>query len=391
MLGRHTKGVIPLCLLMAALALSCGPNNEKAMPAAGGPSSGTPLAVEVARAVAEKLSTSVRLPGELQPYEIVAVYPKVTGFVKWITVDRGSRVKSGQLIAQLEAPELAAQRAEAQSKLASAESHLAAARAKLAASESTYQRLKAAAATPGVVAGNDLVVAGKAADADRATVAALQNTAQAARDALSSISQVEDYLRITAPFDGVVTERNVHPGALVGPAGGPGAMVPMLRIETLRRLRLVVPVPETYVAGVPEGTSVDFRVPAFPGRTFQSPIARISHAVDVKTRTMPVELDVRNPSGLLTPGSFCEVQWPVRRPNPTLFVPASAVATNLERTFVIRIRDGKAEWVDVKTGVTMGNRVEVFGDLHEGDMVAVRGTDELRSGTAVTPREASGT
>jgi multidrug efflux pump subunit AcrA (membrane-fusion protein) len=109
----------------------------------------------------------------------------------------------------------------------------------------------------------------------------------------------------------------------------------------------------------------------------------------MKTRTMPVELDVNDPSGRLDPGTFSEVLWPVERPNPTLFVPSSAVATTLERVFVVRLREAKADWVDVKTGATSGSLIEVFGDLREGDTVALRGTDELRPGTMVSPRPAS--
>jgi RND family efflux transporter MFP subunit len=332
--------------------------------------------------ISQKLKITVHLPGELQPYEVVAIYPKVTGFVKWIGVDRGSHVKGGELIARLEAPELAAQRAQAQAQLQSSESQLLAAQAKLAADDSTYQKLKAAAATPGVVAGNDLIVAEKAAQADADNV-------NAAKQALQSVTEIERYLQVAAPFDGVVTERNVHPGALVGPAGGTGATVPMVRIETLSRLRLVVPVPENYAAGIPQGAQVSFTVPAFPGQTFTGTVARISHLVDMKTRTMPVELEVSNPSGRLDPGTFSEVLWPVERPNPTLFVPSTAVTTTLERVFVVRLRDGKAEWVDVKTGASSGGSIEVFGDLREGDLVALRGTDELRPDTLVSPRLAS--
>src|SRR5207244_13602658 len=175
-------------------------------------------------------------------------------FVKSIDVDRGSRVRSGQLIIRLEAPELVSQRAEAQSKLQAAEAQLAAAQAKVASGENTYQHLKAAAATPGVVAGNDLFISEKAAEADRAQVKALQENVGAARQALQAVTETEAYLQVKAPFDGFVTERNVHPGALVGPAGVTGAALPMVRIETLSRLRLIVPVPENYAAGVPEGT-----------------------------------------------------------------------------------------------------------------------------------------
>lgn len=374
---------LKLVVLCAGLLLvvSCGGEIKSPVKAAN--ADPTPK-LEVTPVIAQELAITVHLPGEIEPYELVAIFPKVTGFVKAIAVDRGSRVKTGQLIAQLEAPELLAQRAEAQSKVEAAQAQLAVAQAKVASDESTYQHLKAAAVTPGVVAGNDLFIAEKVAEADRAQVKAQEDNAGAARQALQAISETEAYLQVKAPFDGIVTERNVHPGALVGPAGATGGALPMVRIETLSRLRVVVPVPETYAAGVPEGTKVSFTVPAFPGRVFTGTIARISHAVDVKTRTMPVELEAANSKGELSPGTFSDVQWPVRRSYPTLFVPTSSVATTLERVFVVRVRDGKAEWVDVKTGPTVDKRTEVFGEVHEGDLVAVRGTDELRPGSSVS-------
>jgi hypothetical protein len=98
---------------------------------------------------------------------------------------------------------------------------------------------------------------------------------------------------------------------------------------------------------------------------------------------------VRDPHDELDPGTFCEVSWPIRRAYPTLFVPASAVVNDLERTFVIRVRNNRAEWVDVKGGITSGSLMEVFGDLQEGEQVALRGTDELRPETMVSARLAS--
>ncbi|HKW64393.1 MAG TPA: efflux RND transporter periplasmic adaptor subunit [Candidatus Acidoferrum sp.] len=370
-----------LCLAIVAFCSSCSSNS-------GSPSANTTAAqpvpsVDVVKVASHKLSISVRLPGELQPYEVVAVYPKVTAFVDSISVDRGSIVKSGQLMARLMAPELAAQRAEAQSKLQSAEAQRVEAEAKLASDQGTYERLKAASATPGVVAGNDLEVAQKAVEADHARVDATREGAQAAKAALNSITEIEGYLQVRAPFDGVVTERNVHPGALVGPAGGSGAQAPMVRVEQANRLRLVVPVPEKYVAGMVSGAKVEFTVPAFPNQTFSGAVSRIAHAVDVKTRTMPVELDVNNGDRRLSPGMFPEVLWPVRRSEATLFVPTSAVARTTEATFVVRIRNGNAEWANVSTGEVEGKLIEVFGDVRDGDEVAVRGTDELRPGTRV--------
>jgi membrane fusion protein (multidrug efflux system) len=375
--------LIAVCIMSA----SCG-SKSTAQTQAASESSAPPALpqVEVTAVKSQKLTATISLPAELVPYEAVDLYARETGFVKSISVDRGSRVKQGELLAQLEAPELVAQRAQADAAYQSTESQLAAGQAKLAADQATFQHMSSAAKTPGVVAANDLEIAQKTAQADEATVAALEKTAAAAKEGLQAVTQLESYLRITAPFDGEVTTRYVHPGALVGPASGAGTMTPVVRIETLTRHRLVVPVPENDVEGVSDKTQVTFTVPSFPGRTFKAPIARISHGVDTKTRTMPVELDVSDPRMELVPGTFCEVEWPLNRTYATLFVPATSVASDLQRTFVIRVRQNKTEWVDVKTGVRAGNLVEVFGDLHEGDQVATRGTDQLRSGTEVTSR-----
>ena len=186
------------------------------------------------------------------------------------------------------------------------------------------------------------------------------------------------YLKITAPFDGVVTDRLVHPGALAGP----GADEVLLILQQVSRLRLVVAVPEEDVGGIVSGASVSFSVPAYPGRVYSGTVARIAHALDEKTRTMPVELDVLNPDGSLSPGMYPAVKWPVRR-GSALFVPKSSVVTTTERTFVIRDQNGVARWVDVTKGPAEGDLVEVSGKLHPGDLVMRRGTDELRDGAAI--------
>jgi membrane fusion protein, multidrug efflux system len=379
-------GTLAICLG----TVSCGCEGPREAQATSPTSAGQPLPqIDVTSVRSQRLSATIRLPAELLPYESVDLYAKVTGFMKSIQVDRGSRVKAGELIAKLEAPEIVAQQAQAEAAYQSAQSQFAAGEAKLAADQATFRRMSVAAKVPGVVAGNDLDIAQKTAQTDEANVAALEKTAAAAQEALKAVAQLESYLNITAPFDGQVTTRYVHPGALVGPAGGTGAMTPIVRIETLNRHRLIVPVPENDVAGIPDGAPVNFTVASFPGRTFRAPIARISHDVDTKTRTMPVELDVRDARAELVPGTFCEIEWPVRRAYPTLFVPASAVASDLQRTFVIRVRQNHTEWIDVTTGARTGNLIEVFGDLHEGDEVAASGTDQLRPGIEVSSRPVS--
>jgi RND family efflux transporter MFP subunit len=226
-------------------------------------------------------------------------------------------------------------------------------------------------------------------EADESQIAAAQQTAGAARQAVKSITEMEGDLRVIAPFDGVVTERNVHPGALIGPNSGPAATTPMVRVGQSGRPRLVVPVPEAYIAGVTPGVQMSFTVPAYPGRAFTGAIARIAQAVDVKTRTMAVELDVMNRDGRLVPGTFCQVEWPVRRPAASLFVPSGSVVSTTDRTFVVRIRNGKTEWVDVRTGLASGPLTEVFGDLRAGEEVAARGTDEIKPGAEVRTKQAN--
>ena len=375
----------PLAAISAfALIISTGCTGSDGSPPQKSKNPGSAPTVSVVAVESQNLDTTLSLPAQTIPYEAVAVFPKVTGFIDKISVDRGSHVKSGELIVQLSAPELLAQRSQAEANLQTAQSHLAAAQAKLLSDKGTFDHLTSAAKTPGVVAGNDLLVAEQTTAADRAQVEAAQHNVFAAQDAVRSVTQLESYLQIRAPFDGVVTERNLHPGALVGPSSGQGGSLPIVRIENIGRLRLVVPIPEQYVSGVHEGQSVAFTVPAYPGQSFHAPITRISHDIDQNTRTMAVELDVRNAQ--ITPGTFANVQWPVQRGYATLFVPASAITTNLQRTFVIRIRDSKTEWVDVKAGATVSAKTEVFGDLKDGDQVVVPASDELAPGAEVAVR-----
>lgn len=408
--------ILTVCLVGAT---ACSKSANPAAPSAVAAAPAKPT-IAVTKVVSQELSRTLRLPGELQPYQDVQLYPKVQGFITWIGVDRGSEVKAGQLLVRLSAPELEAQRGEAEAKTRvpaaqklEAESHISGIRAqrleaeaKLAASTATYRRLQQAAATPGAVSGNELENAQRLMEADAARVEYYKDAEQSAqaqahaygevekvtRAAVRSAQVNEAYLRINAPFDGVITERNAHPGALAGPASGTSPAV--LRLQQISRLRLVVAVPEAEIAGVTRGANVNFTVPAFPGEAFTGTVARIGHALDPKTRTMSVELDVNNAGRKLAPGMFPQVNWPTRRPRPSLLVPASAVATTTEKSFVIRVRNDVAEWVDVKRGTSINQQgadwVEVFGDLAEGDTVAVRGTDELRAGTQVNAKPAAG-
>ena len=357
-----------IALSAALLATGCGPGRPPAK-------AEKPQTVAVVPVKSALLASTAALPAQLTPYESVDIFAKVTGFIQEIPVDRGSQVRKGQMLVRLTAPELMAQREQAAAAVRSAE-------AKFTADRATYERLANAARTPGVVAENDVNIARETAAADQAQVASAHNS-------LRSLAQQESYLLISAPFDGVVTSRNLHPGALVGPSGGQTGGQPILHMANLKRLRLVIPVPEADAQGVTVGQKVSFTVPSSPGRKFEAPVARVAQALDTGTRTMAVELEVPNADNVLAAGEFATVQWPVRRTYPTLQVPATAVANDQQRQFVIRVANGVTSWVDVTTGMTNDGKIEIFGDLKSGDIVVRRATDALQPGTKVQAKPSS--
>lgn len=358
------------------------------------------------------LSRIDQLPGEIQAYQDVAIYPKVPGFIEWIGIDRGSIVRKGQLLVTMFAPEYQARRDEAlakvdaaraqlregEARLESARAQLLETRAKWLGDDSTYTRLKAASLVPGVVASNDVIVLGQVVQADLESVkswekrvkaaehqvAALRESLSAAQRSADNFRDFANYLKITAPFDGYITQRNMHVGSFVGPLGN-GAYPEIARIQQLNLLRIVTPVPERDTHGVLEGAEVAFTVSTFPGEQFIGTVARLGNYLEQKTRTMPVELNYWNPDNRILPGMFCEVLWPTRRKAPTLFVPMSAVVSSTLMDFVCCVKDGVVKWVQVQKGQSMKDMVEIFGDIKEGELVALQGSDELRPGTPVKP------
>ncbi|WP_137785152.1 efflux RND transporter periplasmic adaptor subunit [Sphingomonas sp. 3P27F8] len=362
------KFSVPAFLSICLALAGCGRDQSQTAPVV------KPDQVEVVSVQSSNLSTTVSLPAQLQPYETVDIFPRVAGFIRDITVDRGSVVRRGQPLVRLTAPELGAQREQAQGVLR-------AALAKAAADNATYARLANAAKTPGVVAENDVNIARQTAAADNAQVAS-------ARESLRNVGQQEAYLTITAPFDGVITARNLHPGALVGPSSSSPGAQPILQMANVRRLRLVIAVPVVDVQDVRVGQIVSFTVPSVPGRKFEAPVARIADALDNRTRTMAIELDVQNSEAVLTAGEFATVQWPVRRPMPTMQVPQTAIANDQQTQFVIKVANGTAHWITVTTGMTVDGKTEIFGTINPGDFVVKRASDALHDGATVRAKKA---
>lgn len=314
------------------------------------------------------LSTMLDIPGELIPYQQVDLYAKESSFVKKVYVDVGSEVKKGQMLVSMEAPEINSNLAAAQSKLQSQE-------AIYTASNSNYNRLIETAKTPGTISKNDIDQASARKISDRAEL-------NAAKAAYQSVAATRAYLDIRAPFNGVVSARNINPGAYVGPSGK-GSDVPLFVLQEQKRLRLVVSVPEIYTGFLKMNDEVHFNVKALPNQQFKAKVKRLAGALDERLRSERLEMDVYNDRKKLLPGMYAEVNLPLPASDSTFLIPKTALVTSTEKVFVIRVINNKAQWVDVKKGREGGNQVEIYGKLNEGDKLVKTATDEIRNGSTI--------
>jgi membrane fusion protein (multidrug efflux system) len=333
----------------------------------------SPAHVEMVKVKSHSSARTVPLTAELTPFLQTDIEARSPGYVEKVFVDRGSLVHKGQLLVQLSAPEINSQTGASEANLHQAEAEVAQAEAQAAAAESTSAKLQEAAKTPGAVAGNELLQADKLRDAAQALVESRKAAVRTAKERLQASQAMESYLRVTAPFDGMITDRFVNPGMLID-----GGHTPMLKLQQVAHLRLIVPVPETYTGSVVKGMSAVFHVPAHPGKSYTAKVARIPNALDQQNRAMMVELDVYNKDGSLAPGMYPTVDWPVSAGEDFLFVPATSVVTTTERTFVITSVNGRAHWVDVRKGPTAGESVSVRGQIAAGQQVVKRASDEIR-------------
>ncbi|WP_211093008.1 MULTISPECIES: efflux RND transporter periplasmic adaptor subunit [Chitinophaga] len=322
--------------------------------------------VKVIHLQKSQLDASLRLPGEIKPFQFADLYAKVNSYVKNVNVDLGSQVTAGQVLATLDAPEMNTQLLEAQSRLHTKE-------AMFRASRATYERLLKTSKVPGTISPNDLDMAFEKMSADSAELLS-------ARSSYHEVQQMLGYLVIRAPFSGVISQRNVHPGTYVGPAGK-GSDKPLFRIEEQQKLRLSIAVPEVYTEEAHQAENVRFTVKSLPGDTFTAKVSRVAGSLDVKLRSETLEMDVANKSARLLPGMYAEVQMPLPGKKDVYVVPKSAVVSNSEKVFVIKSVMNKAVWTPVKCGNESNGKVEVFGDLSDNDQLVQNGSDEIKDGT----------
>jgi RND family efflux transporter MFP subunit len=301
-----------------------------------------------------RLATTYYTPGELVAYQQVDLYAKENSFVKKLYADIGSEVREGQLLATLEAPELSSQLANAQSKVKSQE-------AIYIASKANYDRIVETSKTPGTISQNDIDQADARQKSDYAQL-------DAAKSAHDEIAETLKYLEVRAPFNGVISARNVNPGAYVGPSGK-GSDLPMFTLQEQKHMRLVVSVPEAFTGYLNEGGVVNFSVKALPNQVFKAQVRRLAGALDNHLRAERVEMDVYSNDKKLLPGMVAEVNIPLPAQDSTFVVPQTAVVNSTERVFVIRVIDHKAQWV--------------YGTLNPGDLLIRSASEEKRDGSPI--------
>jgi membrane fusion protein (multidrug efflux system) len=317
--------------------------------------------------VSEKsVSGYVRLPGQLKPFNEVNIFAKINSFVKQINVDRGSLVHKGQLLAVLEAPEMASQVQSANARFLQVQESATASREK-------YRRLKEAAKEEGAVSPLDLDNALSKMKADEAVV-------QSERSNAASVQSIQAYLNIRAPFDGMIVQRNVSAGALVGP--GKSTDQPMLVLQDTHKLRLEVMIPENYVDKVDLKQRVSFVFNALPGKDNNAFISRSANALGTQ-RSEAIEIDVTNNDQRLKPGMYGEVKIPLIFGAKSLMVPNNAIVRSTEREYIIKVVGGKAVFADIKEGITGDEATEVFGNLKAGDRVVLHAGDEIKEGQVI--------
>lgn len=354
---RFHRMAVVLSAIIALVLGGCGSSREAP------PKAAPPVTVQTVLPRRGDITRSVTLPTfRILAYQEATLYAKVSGYLKTLTVDKGDAVKEGQLLAEIEVPELLAD--EAQYK---AETEVA----RVNYDRMTQARQKAP----------DLVVP--------QTVDDLRGQWEVARAKLQRTRTLLQYARITAPFAGVITARFVDPGAYIPAAtsGMPAQSAALVTLMDFSRLRVQVFVPEAEVPFITNGVPVQVTVEELPGRPFSASVTRFAYALDEATKTMLTEIVLPNPTGELRPGMYASVQLEVEHKPEAFLLPAAAVLTEKAGSFVLLVRDGKAKKMPVRTGFSDGVNIEITEGVEPGQLVILARNQPLNDGEAVAATE----
>jgi RND family efflux transporter MFP subunit len=399
---RSRRLLIAVCCIIAVLFLVYflhnhheGDGNAEAAPA--------PLVVSTATAHTGFIANQLTVAGVFQPFQEIDVHGKVSGYIRRIYVDIGDRVHQGQTLAVLEVPELQAEVAGAQAGVTQTQQNIQRLQSEVARDQATYAavhanyiRLKQASdQQPGLVAAqevDDVLAKDQSAasqvEAAKAAVAAAQGQLGVSRAENLRVSSMEQYATITAPYNGVVTMRYADTGALIPAGTAEGLNQAVVRLAQSDVLRLRMPVPERDVPLVHVGSVVSVHVQA-TGQQFPGTVVRFTRDVSNSTRTMLTEVDVKNPSLLLTPGMYADVTFNLEQKNNALIVPASAIIQGDQPSVLLVDATNHVLKRPVVLGISGSNSQEIASGLQAGDRLIIGGLSTLQPGQEVTPHPVS--
>jgi RND family efflux transporter MFP subunit len=375
----------PTPLVAALAAVVLGAAAASGVHAQGGSSAAT--AVQVVSPERQSIHRRRTLPAGVEPFEAVRLHAKVAGYLADIRVDIGDRVRKGETLAVIEVPEMAAERPVLEAELAEAKAQLGKAEAANQLQRAIYERSRALRAR-GSITEQDLEQARAEHAAAAAEVALARARIASVRARVQRLETLLAYATITAPFEGVVTERFVHPGALIRVATASSSVAPIITVQRADVVRAITAVPESDVPFVDRGDPATLVVRALPERTFAAAVTRAADALDPATRTMRVEVDVPNPDGALRPGMYGELSLDLDQRPGVLTLPATAVMNDKGQTVVYVVGGGTAHKVAVTTGAEDGGRIEIRAGLDGTEQVVAEGGGALSDGTPVRVVEA---
>jgi RND family efflux transporter MFP subunit len=309
---------------------------------------------------------TLTLPGNIQPYNRAAIFARVNGYVKSWDHDIGSPVKSGQALATIDAPDLDQQLSQAKATLASVRANLQI--ASLTANRNNILLQKQ-------------IVAQQLADQTTADATAKEAVVDANEANVRQLEAMQSFKTLAAPFDGVVTARNVEIGQLISPGGsGP----PLFEVSDLHRVRIFVQVPQSFSAGLVPGLKATFEMPQYPGMQFEATLSHVSKSINASSHSMQVELQADNAAGKFFGGSYCNVHFEVPTPANLVTIPSTALVTGNQGTQVATLdSNDKVVLKSVQLGRDLGDSVEVIAGLSPSDRIINNPPETLAAGDAV--------
>lgn len=308
----------------------------------------------------------IALPGNTVAFVDAPIYARTNGYLKRWYVDIGGRVRKGQLLAEIETPE-------ADQQLQQARSDLETAQANYNIAKITASRWEFLVSTGSV--------SQQETDQAKSDLAAKKATAEASASNVRRLEELQSFEKIYAPFDGIITARNIDVGNLID--AGANAPKELFHLASINKLRVYVAIPEVYSQAANDGAAATLSLDEFPNRVFKGTIVRNANAFDSLSRTLLTEVDVDNPRGELRPGAYVFVHFQLPDSSKAVTIPSNALLFRKEGLQVGIVRDGKVELVSVKIGHDYGNTVEIVSGLQKSDAVVVSPPDSLISGAQV--------